>query len=273
MSYLLLGTVTLRAQQPSTSRDGETAGTEAINDGEDFTRPPNRFDFRYQFENVHSPNHDNNIFTFRTDRPIPLDEAWKLALRLDLPLRYTDVKDKTDNPTGAYQFGASDLLTQIGIIKTLSSRWAVGVGSQFIFPTASAAEMGSGKYQAVPIVGARYMLPEISSGTFVEGLIRYDFDYAGDSQRKHISNLQFQPMLDVRLPDSWIVELYPSADIRINLSHKPAGDKGYLFLPFDALVGKMFGPRLITTVEIAFPIVNDYRVYNFKMEARIGYFY
>lgn len=273
MGCPLLGSGTLRAQPAPTSHGVETAGTEEINDGEDFTRPLNRFDFRYEFENVHSPNHDDNIFTFRTDVPVQLDETWKLALRLDLPLRYTDVKDKTDNPAGTYKFGAGDLLTQIGLVKTLSPRWAVGAGSQFIFPSASAGEMGNGKYQAVPIVGARYMIPEISSGTFMEGLIRYDFDYAGDSHRKHISNLQFQPTLDVRLPDSWIVELYPSADIRINLSHKPAGDKGYLFLPFDALVGKMFGPRLIATVEVAFPIINDYRVYNFKMEARIGYFY
>ena len=270
---LLLGPGTLHAQQVPISDESATSDRKEQDNGEDFTRPLTRLDIRYQFENVEKPHHGSQTFTLRADRPVPLDGSWKLAFRLDLPLRYTDVIDKTDNPLGQYRFGMGDLLTQVGIIKTLDSRWAVGAGSQLIFPTASEAEMGGGKYQAVPIMGARYMVPEISAGSFAEGLIRYDFDYAGDSHRKQISNLQFQPQLNINLPDSWFVELYPNADIRVNLAHRATGDTGNLFLPFDALVGKMFGKTLITTVEIGFPIVNDYKVYNFKTEARMGFFF
>jgi hypothetical protein len=229
-------------------------------------------DLRYQYERKHRRNHDNHTFTVRADHPIRLEENWKIALRLDLPLSYTDVASG-DNPTGQYQFGTGDLFTQVAIIKTLNSRWAVGAGSRLIFPTASKDQMGSGRYQAVPIVGARYMWPELSPGSHVQALIRYQFDFAGDSKRNHVSNLQFQPAVNFRLPGLWFVQLYPSPDIRINLGDKRAEDSGKLFLPFDAMVGWILGDRAVASVEIGVPIINDYKVYDFKMEARVSFFF
>lgn len=261
-----------QAQEAPTSISGAASDAKETNNGEDFTRPLTRTDFRYQYRHLDSRNNDNHIFTFRVDRPIPLDESWKLSLRLDLPLRYANIASD-DHPSGQYQFGTGDLLTQIAIIKTLDPRWAVGAGSQFIFPTASKAEMDSGRYQAVPIVGVRYMWPEISSGSFAEAVIRYQFDYAGGSNRHHVSNLQFQPALNIHLPDFWFVELYPSADIRVNLGTRRAGDTGSLFLPFDVMVGKSIGKGLVTSVEVGVPIINDYKIYDFKMEARISFFF
>jgi hypothetical protein len=269
---LFLGADLALAQSVPTSTDSRSSAAEQANDGEDFTRPLSRVDLRYQYERENKRNHDKHVFTFRADRPIQLEENWKIALRLDLPLSYTDVVSD-DNRTGQYQFGMGDLLTQVAIIKTLSSRWAVGAGSRLIFPTASQDQMGSGRYQAVPIVRARYMWPELSPGSHAQALVRYQFDYAGDGKRNHVSNLQFQPAIYFRLPDSWFVELYPSADIRINLGNKRAEDSGNLFLPFNAMVGRIFENDAIASVEIGIPIINDYKVYDFKMEARVSFFF
>jgi hypothetical protein len=38
-------------------------------------------------------------------------------------------------------------------------------------------------------------------------------------------------------------------------------------------VGKSIGKGLVTSVEVGVPIINDYRIYDFKMEARISFFF
>jgi hypothetical protein len=48
-----------------------------------------------------------------------------------------------------------------------------------------------------------------------------------------------------------------------------AGDS----LPFDASIGKTFGKALMATVEVGVPIIDDYRVYSFKLQARVGFFF
>src|SRR5262245_55955640 len=59
-------------------------------------------------------------------------------------------------------------------------------GAQMIFPTASRDNMGAGKYRLVPTLGARYNLPEITPGSWAALLLRYDYDFAGESDRRHI---------------------------------------------------------------------------------------
>jgi hypothetical protein len=103
--------------------------------------------------------------------------------------------------------------------------------------------------------------------------LRYDFDVGGDESRGHISELQLAPLVNFALPDNGFLNLYPSSDIRIDLMHKRRGDEGRLFLPFKFMVGKLVTKNLVGSVEIGFPIVNDYRVYDFKMEAGIGVFF
>jgi hypothetical protein len=269
IGFLLLDCGALHAQQAPTSNEAIASNEEEDDTGEDITRPRAGADLRYRYSHVQSANHDNNLVRLRGELPVTLDDSWKLALRLYLPLRYTNVTG-SDNPAGQYQFGMGDLMTELIVLKALNARWAVGTGVRLAFPTASEAEMGTGKYRAMPEVGARYLWPEISPGSFALGLMRYNFDYAGDSQRRHISVLQFEPQLNISLPETWFVALYPSPDIRVNLGHKRPGDSGYLFLPFDAMVGKIIGKGLVTSLEIAFPIVNDYKVYDYKIEARFG---
>jgi hypothetical protein len=102
----------------------------------------------------------------------------------------------------------------------------------------------------------------------VAGLNRYAFDYAADAARPHISVLQLQPQLNIHLPQSWFVEPYPSPDIRINFL-----DHNKLFLPLDVMLGKLVTPTLVASLEVSAPIVKDYDLYNFKLEARIGFFF
>jgi hypothetical protein len=249
------------------------AAEEEINNGQDPTRPLTRFDFRYQYQNLPPDENDNvHIFTPRADKPFVLAPHWSLATRIDLPLFLTEALSP-DNLDGDYEFGLGDLLLQGLLLNALSQRFAWAVGAQLIFPTASHDHMGGGRYRLVPTLGARYSLPEITPGSWAAFLIRYDVDYAGDDDRGHISELQLAPLVNIALPGLWFVNLYPSSDIRYNFTSKRPGDTGRWFFPFNFMVGKMLARSIVTSVEIGIPIVDDYQVYDFKLEARIGFFF
>jgi hypothetical protein len=252
---------------------GAVWAAEEVNNGQDPTKPLTRIDLRYQYQNLPPDDHDNaHIFTPRADKPFALSPRWSLATRIDLPLFLTEAVNP-DNLDGDYEFGLGDLLLQGLLIHSPSQRFAWALGAQLIFPTASTDGMGGGKYRIVPTLGARYALPGISSGTFAAFLLRYDVDYAGDDDRRHISELQLAPLVNIALPAQWFVNLYPSSDIRYNFGSKRPGDAGRWFFPCNFMVGKMVTRSIVASVEIGVPIVDDYEVYDFKLEARIGFFF
>jgi len=125
----------------------------------------------------------------------------------------------------------------------------------------------------MPGVAVRYALSELSSGSYLEPLLRYDASFAGDPSRKNISNLQFAPTFNLGLPDRWFVTFYPSADIRINYGDPVTGQTGRLFLPFDARIGRKMTDDLVLSLEVGLPIIKDYPVYNFKTEVRLNLTY
>ena len=168
------------------------------------------------------------------DRFRPAMDA--LALRGDLPLVQRN-PITADNPTGEFIGGLGDADFQTALIKTVNPRWATGAAVRIIAPT-GVPDLTSGKWQALPTVGARYMLPELSEGSFFTGLVRYDVSFAGDPSKRNISNLQIAPTLNIMLPDHWFVTFYPDPDIRINYGDPITGQTGRLFLPMDFLVGR-----------------------------------
>jgi hypothetical protein len=95
------------------------------------------------------------------------------------------------------------------IIHDLNQRFAVGFRARLITPTGGDT-LGSGKWQVMPIIGARYALWEISSSSYFEPVVRYDVSFAGDPTKKNISNLQMAPTFNVGLPDKWFVTFYRS---------------------------------------------------------------
>jgi hypothetical protein len=148
-------------------------------------------------------------------------------------------------------------------------RWAAGAGLRVVGPTGTDG-LTSGTWQALPMVGARYMLPEISAGSFFAGLVRYAVGFAAEPGAKNISNLQFAPTLNIFLPSRWFVTFYPSPDIRINYGDPITGQTGRLFLPFDFMVGRDIGKDITMSLEVSVPVVNQYPVYDFKTVARLS---
>jgi hypothetical protein len=207
----------------------------------------------------------------RYDHALDLAPRWILALRSDLPLLAKN-PITSSNPDGDYLHGIGDADVQAIVIHNLSQRWAVGFGARLIAPTGGDA-LGSGKWQIMPIIGARYGLWEINSSSYFEPVVRYDTSFAGDPTRRNISNLQFAPTFNLGLPDRWFITFYPSADIRINLGDPITSQTGRLFLPFDARIGRKLSDNCALSFELGVPIIKDYPVYNLKTQIRLNVTY
>jgi hypothetical protein len=252
------------------------AGVAAENNGEDFTRPQTLLQLRYLYQTA--PGSGTVPGTFRTvttdslilrsDAKIDFAPQWTLALRGDLPFTAKNAITSAD-PTGGYVYGLGDADVQAALIRTIDARWAAGAGFRVVAPTGTDG-LTSGTWQALPMVGARYMLPEISAGSFFTGLVRYAASFAAEPGAKNVSNLQFAPTLNIFLPNRWFVTFYPSPDIRINYGDPITGQTGRLFLPFDFMVGRDIGKNITVSLEASVPIVNQYPVYDFKTVARLN---
>jgi hypothetical protein len=253
----------------------QTQAQQVENNGQDFTRPEDLVQERFVYQSAPGngvvPGTTRQVTTesviLRSDLKFDLPAQWTVALRGDLPFVTKD-SVATDNPAGDYVNGIGDADFQAALVKTLDNRWAAGAGFRIIAPTGF-GDLTSGRWQALPIIGARYMLPELGDGSFFTALVRYDVSFAGDPSAKNISNLQFAPTLNVALPDRWFVTFYPSPDIRINYGDPIVGQTGRLFLPMDVLVGRTMTKNLTMSLEVGVPMIKDYPVYDFKTVARL----
>ena len=272
------------AQQASTSSTqqdaavtagGESGGQATLQDtaGHDFTSPEDLFQLRYRYKTAPGPGRvkgtirtvTTNTLYVRSDFTVDLDSRWKVVFRTDLPFVAKD-PISSDHPSGDYLYGVGDVAFQAALIEQIDQQWAAGGGLRIIAPT-GADNITTGKWQIMPIVGARTTLPELSAGSYFEPLLRYVVSVAGDPTKKHISNLQLDPMLRIGLPDRWFLILYPSADIRVNYGDRITGQTGRLFLPFDFSVGRSLTKYFTVSLEVGVPIIKNYPVYNFKTTA------
>jgi hypothetical protein len=152
----------------------------------------------------------------------------------------------------------------------LNDRWAYAFGSQITTPAALGTQFGSGNWDVRPLLAVRAMLPEISDGSYFVPLVRYAQTIAQADSGRPSSNLQFSPQMKIALKGNWSIELFPSPDIRWNFGAKPAGQTGRLFFPLDGEIDKGLGKYLVS-LEVSVPVVKDYPVYHYKIEARLSY--
>ena len=208
-----------------------------------------------------------DTFRLRADTRVDLAPDWQLALRGDLPFLAKNPLNSS-NPNADYLYGVGDADVQAALIHDIDARWKAGFGARLIMPTGD-DNLGSGKWQIMPIVGARYSMPDVGWGMYFEPLLRYDVSVAGDPAKRSISNLQFAPTVNLSFPDGWYLAFYPEPDIRWNFGEAVTGQTGRLFLPFDARVGRKFTKTLTVSLEVGVPIINQYPVYDLKTELRV----
>jgi hypothetical protein len=265
------------AQQGADAQQSVNTNGSIDNNGEDFTRPETLVQLRYLYQTAPGSGSvpgtirkvTTNSAILRSDVKIDFAPQWTFALRGDLPFTTKDAITSV-NPARNYVYGLGDADIQAALIKTIDSRWAAGAGLRIIGPTGTDG-LTSGTWQALPMVGGRYMLPEISPGSFFTGLVRYAVSFTpAVPGARNVSNLQFAPTLNIALPSQWFVTLYPSPEIRINYGDPITGQTGRLFLPFDLMVGQNVTKNATLSIEVSAPMVNQYPVYDFKTVARLN---
>ena len=241
-----------------------------------FRPPPNMFQAMYEYRTAPgsgtTPGSTREVTTetlnLRYDHAFDLSPGWILVTRSDLPMLAKDPLN-TGNPNGDFLYGIGDVDAQAALIHNINARLAFGFGLRLTVPTGDDA-LGSGKWQLMPIVGARFSLSEIGASSYFEPLLRYAVSVAGDPATKDISSLQFAPTLNIGLPNRWFVTFYPSPDIRVNFGDPITGQTGRWFVPFDIRVGKKLSDTIALSLEVGVPILKDYPVYDFKTQARLN---
>ena len=269
------GDPSISLSKPATGSVDSSAGDNGeVNTGQDITKPVRRFDLRFQYTNagdISTPLREfhPNVYTttLRMDIPFDLGGGFKISTRFDLPMSFNNFPTR-DNPSGDTEFNVNDVLIQGLLIKAVNKDFAFGFGTQLIIPTGTDDSFSANRWQLVPTAGARFSLPQITKGSFFVFAARYAFDFAGDDGRPHTSVLQFSPTLNIALPDRWFVTLFPSTDIRVDLENG-----GKWFVPADFLIGKMLNKTTVASVEFGIPIIKQFDLYDFKVEARIGFFF
>jgi hypothetical protein len=272
-----LPTIALAQQAPvSTADDGPDAPAQDQRPAPegDVLAPKDLFQLYFGIKTAPVNGPDGSIrtvttdtFKLRGDTRFDLMPDWQLTLRGDLPFVAKNPFNSS-NPNADYLYGVGDADVQAALTQEIDARWKVGFGARLIMPTGD-ENIGSGKWQIMPIVASRYSMPDVLYGVYVEPLLRYDVSFAGTASRRSISNLQFAPTVNFSFPDGWFFALFPEPDIRWNFGPAVTGQTGRLFLPFDARVGHLFTKTLTVSLEVGVPIIDQYPVYDFKTELRV----
>jgi hypothetical protein len=247
------------------------AQEQSTNDGEDVTRPLDRFDVRLQYESLPDTEKFGEEFANRNQETLTLRTDWVffqqpdlMGLRIDLPVIWNN-KPGVPNRAGDTQSGLGDMLLQVIYAHTFNDRWAAGLGTRMMFPSATGDAFGDGKWQAAPMIGARCFVPEISNGTFAELVLRWDNSFGGNPKRSDEQYLIIQPEFNLNLPKGWFINSEP--EIRSNYK------SGKWFVPLDVMLGRKLGRHWVMSIEYRYGVIRGVDSYHNWVEARIGYFF
>jgi len=104
--------------------------------------------------------------------------------------------DLLDKWTENYSFRKNRMSDYFSTVEPSSSGWVWGVGGAFLFPTASADVLGTGKWAVGPTAIA---LKQTGPWT-IGGLTNHIWSYAGDSDRNYVNSTFIQPFLTYVTP-------------------------------------------------------------------------
>jgi hypothetical protein len=257
--FLLVTAALQSASRVSAQQAANNAGDTPINN--DITKPIHRLDFF--MENIETARGTTWTPKVRYERPFDLYDGWKISPRVEFTAVSTN---EGSGPPGTFAGGIGDTQFQVVLSKELDALQGFGFGLRFWAPTASDDQFGNGRWRMAPAAGYRYSLPELSQDSYFQVVTRYQFDFAGDPNRNHTSNLQFGPTLNIGLPAGLSVAIFPSTDIHYNfMTHQ-------WFVPFDVEIARQWTSGFLTGIEIGVPLFETASpLYKFKIEAHLAF--
>lgn len=181
-----------------------------------------RFQLSNTYENQAAGAQSNDT-TFRID--LPLAPNW--LFRADVGAGWV----APNEPGASDTFGLNDLLLRTAWRFYESSHFNLVVGADAIVPTATDTQLGRGKYEVGPGLGASIPIPLLSS-TFIP-LVQHFVSVGGDPSRRDVdfSSLQFQ------LNTVWSTEWWTILEIDFNMDWKRSAKAGAVL---EGEVGRRF---------------------------------
>jgi hypothetical protein len=241
----------------------DLAKEEGFNNGQDFTNPLRRVEVIERYDDMAGSTWGNSV-TLRAGLPLELRRGWRLSLRVELP--YTWIKGiSANNPQGESIQGFSEVLAEALFIAPAKDKWTYVVGAQYIPPSASHEELGTGRYQIVPSAGVKYDMNGWMKGAWFAMMARQAVDVGGYSGFSPINQTIIQPMFNINLPDQWFLTFAPEC------RYDWKKNKG--FIPFDVTAGKMITKKIVMSAEYKSAINDDLLLFVNEVDVRVGIFF
>jgi hypothetical protein len=130
--------------------------------------------------------------------PFTLNSNWDLIVRPNLNLTYAPNPDP--------QFGLQDLQTSFFLTPSKAKDWIWGIGPIFQVPSATAHELGSGRWSAGPTAGLIY-----SAGPWFNAILTYQLmSFGGDRHRGSVNQTYIEPLVSYSLESGWTAQCDPA---------------------------------------------------------------
>lgn len=147
---------------------------------------------------------DTTIYVLNVQPVIPLElnDDWNLITRTIVPI----INQPSLAPGMSSETGIGDIQETLFFSPSKPAGGIIwGAGPAIVFDTASDELLGSGKYSAGPSVVVLRM-----DGDWVYGMLAQQvWSFAGDSDRRSVSQALFQPFVNYNLPDKWYLTSVP----------------------------------------------------------------
>lgn len=147
----------------------------------------NRFDLRYEFNQYATASHQLIVPRFE------YAFSKSLAIRTELPIARYDLTD------GGASSGIGNLLVRVGWRAIRDVDYALVVGTDLTFDTASNPTLGSGKHVLAPFAFVAFELPQVKSQFF--SYVQHGKAVGGDMNRQDVDYTNIRGSLLSRLPD------------------------------------------------------------------------
>jgi hypothetical protein len=148
------------------------------------------------------PNHrTQNVLNVQPVIPISLNSEWNLITRTIIPI----IKQPKLATSNEDTWGLGDVNVTAFLSPANSGPITWGVGPSVQLATATDEATGTRKWTAGPSAVALTM----QGPWVVGGLVRQDWSFAGNSDRRSTSSALIQPFINYNLPDGWYLTTSP----------------------------------------------------------------